>query len=85
METEAAVPPPAGDVGVLLRGRLLLLPASVRQSAADRRQAQAAVRRMQVRPLPRHTHMTRLGPAPPRPARLETESVFRLVLKPADV
>uniref|UniRef100_A0A3P8TX02 Alpha-1,3-glucosyltransferase n=1 Tax=Amphiprion percula TaxID=161767 RepID=A0A3P8TX02_AMPPE len=42
--TEAALPPPAGDVGVLLGGRLLLLPASVRQAAAAGRQTQAAVR-----------------------------------------
>lgn len=44
LATEAALPPPAGDLGVLLRGCLLLLPASVRQPA-EAGEAQTAVRR----------------------------------------
>lgn len=49
METEAALPPPADDFSVLLAGRLLLLPASVRPSANGGGEAQTAVR---CRPVP---------------------------------
>jgi len=45
MATETALPPAAGDLGILLGGRQLLLPASVHQSAAAARQTQTAVRR----------------------------------------
>lgn len=43
MATEAALPAPAGDLGVLLAGRLLLLPSPVRQPAEARRETQTAV------------------------------------------
>lgn len=45
MATEASLPAPAGDLGVLLRGRLLLLPASVCQPAEVGGQTQTAVTR----------------------------------------
>lgn len=48
MATEAALPPPADDLGVLLRGRILLLPASVCQPAEAGGEAQTAVRRRRV-------------------------------------
>lgn len=50
MATDAALPPPAGDLGVLLRGRLSLLPASVRQSAEAGGEAQTAVRGHRLEP-----------------------------------
>lgn len=43
MATEASLPAPAGDLGVLLRGRLLLLPASVCQPAEVGGQTQTAL------------------------------------------
>lgn len=44
MATEAAFPAPAGDLGVLLSGRLLLLPASVLQPPQRAPKAQTDVR-----------------------------------------
>lgn len=64
--TEAALPPPAADLCVLLCGRLLLLPAPVRQPAEAGREAQTAVRcrpvpeRSQVRS-PTHLHPSCTG------------------------
>ncbi len=54
MATKAALPPPVGDLGVLLGGRLLLLPASVRQPAEAGGEAQTAVRR---RPVPERSQV----------------------------
>lgn len=44
MGTEDALPPPTGDLCVLLLGRLLLLPAAVRQPAEAAGEAEAALR-----------------------------------------
>lgn len=76
MATEAALPPPAGDLGILLCGRLLLLSASVHQPAEAGGEAQTAVRR---RPVPERSQVrspnTHLHPFCIRAPEEDTQSL----------